>query len=91
MGMALIDVTCRRNNCMSRKIYHVTKANDGHWKAALVGAGRASVSAETKAEAVEKTVELARQADLAQVVIHKENGVIQSERTYGRDPRRFPG
>jgi hypothetical protein len=80
-----------RDNRMSRKIYHVTKANDGHWKGALVSARRASVSAETKAEAVEKTVDLARQTELAQVVIHKENGVIQSERTYGCDPRRFPG
>lgn len=28
---------------------------------------------------------------LAQLVIHKRNGTIQEERTYGRDPKRYPG
>lgn len=75
---------------MKRKVYHVTKSADGDWKGRLVGAARASVSAETKAEAVDRTVEMARQAKPAQVVIHKETGGIQSERTYGADPRRYP-
>lgn len=76
---------------MSRKTYHVTKGNDGQWKGTLEGSQRASVSADTKADALERTVDLAKQAPLGQVVIHKENGIIQSERTYGKDPRRFPG
>jgi hypothetical protein len=74
-----------------RKVYHLTKGSDGDWKGALVGARRPSVSAATKAEALERIVEIAKGAGLAQVVIHKENGIIQSERTYGEDPRRFPG
>ena len=76
---------------MKRKVYHVTKSAGGDWKGRLVGAARASVAADTKAEAVSRTVELARESPLAQVVIHKETGGIQSERTYGADPRRFPG
>ena len=76
---------------MKRKVYHITKSNDGLWQGTLVGGQRASVSADTKAAAVAKTVELARDAKPAQVVIHKENGIIQSERTYGSDPSRFPG
>lgn len=76
---------------MSRKTYHVTKGNDGQWKGTIEGAQKASVSTNTKAEALQRTVELAKQAPLGQVVIHKENGIIQSERTYGNDPRRFPG
>jgi len=74
-----------------RKVYHVTKAQDGAWKGTLTGANRPSVSAPTKAAALERTVEVAKNAGLSQVVIHKENGIIQSERTYGKDPRRFPG
>ena len=76
---------------MSRKVYDVTKGHDGEWKGTLRGAARSSVSAPTKAEALERTVEIAKNAPLSQVVIHKEHGGIQSERTYGQDPKRFPG
>jgi hypothetical protein len=62
-------------DCMKRKVYHVTRSDDGDWKGRLVGAARASVSADTKAEAVARTVELARESKPAQVA----------------DPRRFPG
>lgn len=76
---------------MGRKVYDVVKGQDGDWKGTLRGAARSSVSAPTKAEAIQRTVEIAKNAPLSQVVIRKENGVIQSERTYGADPRRFPG
>lgn len=76
---------------MQRKVYDVTKGQDGEWKGTLRGAGRASVSAPTKTAALERTIDLAKQAPLSQVVIHKENGIIQSERTYGQDPERFRG
>lgn len=76
---------------MRRRIYDVTMGRDGDWKGSLRGAGRPSVSAPTKAEAVERTVQIARNAGLSQVVIHKQRGGIQSERTYGRDPERSPG
>jgi hypothetical protein len=74
-----------------RKTYHVAKGDDGNWKGTLVGSRRASVSAPTKAEALERTIEVAKHAPLSQVVIHKESGIIQSERTYGDDPVRYPG
>ena len=74
-----------------RKVYHLTKGHDGDWKGTLTGARRPSVSASTKGEALERTVEVAKNSRISQVVIHKENGIIQSERTYGKDPRRFPG
>ncbi|MBI5387128.1 MAG: DUF2188 domain-containing protein [Verrucomicrobia bacterium] len=76
---------------MNRKVYDIAKGHDGEWKGTLRGASRPSVSAPTKAQALERTVEIAKNASLSQVVIHKENGVIQNERTYGADPRRFPG
>lgn len=76
---------------MSRKIYDVTEGSDGNWKGTLRGAGRASVSASTKAKALERTIELVKKAPIGQVVIHKRGGGIQSERTYGADPERSPG
>ena len=41
-----------------------------------------------KEEAVRFGRELAKSAPLSQLVIHKKDGTIQEERTYGRDP--FP-
>lgn len=74
---------------MNRKIYHVTKGQDGEWKGKAVGAARASVSGDRKEDVVRRTAEIAKAQPLGQVVIHKENGVIQSERTYGDDPVRY--
>ena len=49
-------------------------------------ASRASSSHDTKAEAVDRAKELAKNQDLGQVVIHKQDGTIQTEHTYGKDP-----
>lgn len=79
---------------MERKVYHITQKDDGSWQGKLPHATRASVTAETKAAAVRETVALAKSQPLSQVVIHKsrENySQVQSERTYGKDPRRYPG
>jgi hypothetical protein len=46
---------------------------------------------DTKAEVVRATSNLAKKSPLAQVVIHKGNGLIQKEYTYGKDPRNIPG
>ncbi len=75
---------------MTRKVYHVTKKDD-HWQGKRTGADRASVTASTKAEAVAKTKGLAKAAPLGQIRIHKENGQIQMEHTYGQDPRKYLG
>ena len=79
---------------MERKVYHITQKQDGTWQGKIPHASRASVTAETKADVVRDTVALAKSQSLSQVVIHKsrEHGSgIQSERTYGKDPRRYPG
>ena len=71
---------------MGRKVYDVTKTNDG-WKSTARGGERASVVGDTKDEVVKRAAEIARnQPGNAQVVIHKSDGTIQSERTYGDDP-----
>ena len=61
----------------------------GRWQGKVAGATRASVVSSTKAEAVQKTKELAKAAPLGQIKIHKGNGQIQTEYTYGQDPRRY--
>ncbi len=53
-----------------RKTYHVTPNADGGWKVKEEKASRASSSHDTKAEAVDRAKELAKNQELGQVVIH---------------------
>jgi Uncharacterized protein conserved in bacteria (DUF2188) len=46
---------------------------------------------ETKEEAVTKAKALAQAAPLGQVIIHKQDHTIETEHTYGDDPRDIPG
>jgi hypothetical protein len=55
------------------------------WK--VKGGGETHTFA-TKQEAVQGATAAARMLGNSQVVIHKMDGTIQSERTYGADPRR---
>ena len=72
-----------------RTVYHVTKSDN--WNIKKEGADRASATATTKQNAIDRAVELAKgSGGLAQVKIHNENGKISSERTYGEDPRKYP-
>lgn len=69
-----------------RKVYHVVPRPEGGWAGEGEGAKRASVVGDTKAEVLERTIEIAKEHPLSQVIIHKQDGVIQEERTYGEDP-----
>lgn len=70
-----------------RKTYHVTKTNSG-WQGKLEKGERASVTGSTKAEVLKETIDLAKRQGESSVIVHKENGKIQEERTYpkGSDP-----
>jgi hypothetical protein len=70
-----------------RKTYHVVPAGDD-WKVEAAQAKRAAGVFENKDEAVKRAIELAKAQELGQVIIHKRDGTIQEERTYGADP--FP-
>ncbi len=59
------------------------------WQVIKEQAKRASSIHETKGEAVEAGIKLARGAELGQIKIFKQNGKIQEERTYGKDPRKY--
>jgi hypothetical protein len=71
---------------MARKVIQVTrKSNQWHLKG---GSDRAF---ETKAKALAQAKREAKAAPLGQVVVHRMDGVIQTEYTYGQDPRRTKG
>jgi len=70
-----------------RKTYHITKTESG-WQGELEKGERASVTGGTKAEVLKETIDLAKRQGESSVIVHKENGRIQEERTYpkGSDP-----
>jgi len=68
---------------MSTK-HHVTKKGD-KWQVKKGGASRASVITDTKAEAVEKGIEIAKNQK-SELSIHNQNGRISEKRSYGNDP-----
>ena len=68
------------------KRIHIT-GERGNWRVKREGAKKASFTADTKQAAIEKGKELA-QKDKGQLLIHKQGGQIQEERTYRKDP--FP-
>lgn len=70
----------------NRKVYHITPNPQGGWRVGLEKAARASSLKDTKDEAVNRAKELAKSNPLSQVVIHGQNGRIQTEYTYGNDP-----
>lgn len=76
---------------MTRKTYHVTPTDNGDWRVKRATANRADSVHENKADAIERAKELAKSADLGQVKIHRSDGEIQTEYTYGKDPRKTPG
>lgn len=75
---------------MNRKTYHVTPA-DGAWRVKRAGAKRADSVHAKKSDAIARAKELAKAAKRGQVKVHGENGEIQTEYTYGEDPRDIVG
>ncbi len=76
----------------ARTRYFVQPNKDrGGWDVKKQGGDRASAHFDTKQEAVEAGRGLARGADPAQLIIKKLDGKIQTEHTYGNDPKRYRG
>jgi hypothetical protein len=70
---------------MERKRIWVSP-NGEKWKVKTEGAGRASGNFNNKDEAIQKAIEIAKKDKPSQVIIQKQDGKIQEERTYGNDP-----
>jgi hypothetical protein len=75
-----------------RKVLHVTydKGKDD-WKVIKEGSDRPLSRNETKKEAVEDARDRIKPDQLAQIKVHKKDGPIQTEWTYGKDPRKYKG
>jgi len=69
-----------------RKSYHVSKKSGGGWKVKGAGAKRTSSSHRTQKAAQNAARRLAKKQSKGQVVIHRPNGKIRTEHTYGADP-----
>ena len=74
-----------------RRIYNVNPVDNGGWEVKERGATRSVKQFEDKVDAVERAKQLAQRGPLGQVVIRKQDGTVQTEYTYGADPRKIPG
>ncbi len=77
---------------MKLKKYHITKTQSG-WQGKAQGGERASKTAPTKKEIIDQMRDMAKRQGGVSLIIHKEDGTIQEERTYPRsaDPRTSKG
>jgi hypothetical protein len=76
----------------SRKVFH-SVSRKGTWTVTL--SNRAVATHATQAESEKDAKDRARQAHeeggLGQAVLHRVDGSIRTEHTYGKDPERHPG
>ena len=70
----------------NRNRHHIVPHENG-WAVRREGAERASTVTRTKEQAFEQARDIG-QRERGEVIIHRENGTIQEERSYGNDP--FP-
>jgi hypothetical protein len=70
----------------SRTVYHVLPGRDRGWDVRREGVQRAESHYDRKDEAVSRARDLAKSREPGQVIVHKQDGTIQVEYTYGRDP-----
>lgn len=73
-----------------RVVVHVTPTEKGRWKVQVVGSSKKR-SFEDKSDALVCAKKLAKGAALGQVVVHRSDGQIQIEYTYGSDPVKVAG
>lgn len=73
---------------MTKKIF-VSPIN-GDWKVKTVGAEKAAGIFDTKAEAVDRAIELAKNQN-AELFVQNQNGQIGWKNSYGNDPKNIKG
>jgi hypothetical protein len=75
-----------------RKVFHSVHKGDS-W--CVVSDGKTVSTHATQAESEEAAMKAGRAAHdkggLGQAVLHAQTGVIKTEHTYGKDPRKTPG
>ena len=73
-----------------RVVYHVVPNSSGEKWVVSQEKAEFRKEFETKDEAVQFAKERARKEELGQVKVHKKDGNMEYESTYGEDPRRSP-
>jgi hypothetical protein len=73
-----------------RQVYHVVTTEKG-WSVQKEGDKGSWEFFGTKEEAVRRGRELGSSHERGQVIIHKTDGTIEEERTFGDDPASTPG
>ena len=74
-----------------RQLYHVTPSPGVGWNVKKKGSRRSSGHFDIKDQAVDCGRYLAKSSGLGQIKIHKQDGKIQTEHTYGDDPVKYKG
>ena len=69
----------------SRSVYHVTPYVNG-WQVKGEGNDARELLVDNKDNAVAQAKEMAKADGLGQVIVHKRDGTIEGEFTYGDDP-----
>ena len=70
---------------------HVTPWKENGWQVTRAGSDEQLVVVDTKEKAIDYGRDLAKEEGLGQLVVHKADGSIEEEFTYGEDPRSTPG
>ena len=73
-----------------RLVLHVTPNANG-WEVKRQGSDTTEVLVDNKDNAVDHAKEIAKGAALGQVIVHTRDGKIETEYTYGDDPRQSAG
>ena len=78
---------------MARRVFHSTPNANGGWK--VTSNGRTVSNHRTQATSEKAAVRSGHKVEnnggLGQAVLHRSDGTIREERTYGADPRTTPG
>jgi len=61
------------------------------WKITKAGSKQTIAMFENKEKAIKKARVIAKKQELGQLKIHRKDGQIQTEYTYGADPKRYKG
>jgi len=69
-----------------KQVHVVPNKSRGGWDVKSSGAKRAGSHHQTKSQAVAKGKQQAKSSPKGQIVVHKKDGAIQTEHTYGDDP-----
>lgn len=68
-----------------RTVYHVSPSGD-RWKVKREGAAQAAKTFDLKAAAITYARSVAKNNKPSQVIVHRKDGTIETEWTYGDDP-----